>query len=76
MYQADFLEILWLLKREEIRSPKLDRALKLLKEKMKPNSTWEIERPIKDLIIPIRKTKYGNDLVTKRAIEVLEFYGE
>lgn len=74
MYNADFLELLWLLKREEIRSPKLDRALELLKKKQKPGGTWELEHQIKPLTVSITKTKGGNALVTRRAKEVLDFY--
>ncbi len=74
MYQGDFLEILWLLKRERVKSTRIKRALDLLKSKMKPDSTWEIERSIKDLIIPIGKRDYGNELITRRAREVVEYY--
>jgi len=74
MYQGDFLEVLWLLKREKVQSIHMNRALNLLKSKMKADSTWEIERPVKDLIIPIGKKNYGNELVTKRAREVIEYY--
>lgn len=74
MYNADFLEILWLLKREGIKSDRMQKALELLELKQKSNSTWEIERRIMDLIVPISKRNFGNDLVTKRAREVFNFY--
>lgn len=74
MYQADFLEILWLLKREKIQSEYINRAFNLLKSKMKQDSTWEIERPIKNLIIPMGKKSYGNEFITNRAREVYDFY--
>jgi len=74
MYQADYLEILWLLKREEIHSRHMKKALDLLKSKMKSDSTWEIERPIKNMIIPIRKRNCANEFVTKRAREVIDYY--
>lgn len=74
MYQSDFLEILWLLKREKITSPQMQRALDLLKSKMCPDSTWKIERQIKDLIIPIGKKNYGNEFITMRAREVIAHY--
>lgn len=76
MYKSDFLEILWLLKREQVNSVHIQEALNLLKNKMKPDSTWNLERQIKDLIIPIGRKNYGNELVTKRAIEVLEYYDQ
>ena len=74
MYQSDFLEILWLLKREQIKSIHILRALNLLKNKMNQDSTWKIERQIKDLVIPIGKKNYGNELITKRAREVIGYY--
>jgi hypothetical protein len=73
MYQGDFLEIVWMLKREKIRSSKLDKALELLKSKRGPDSSWKIERTIKDLVIPIGK-KTGSEFITQRAKEVLDFY--
>lgn len=74
MYQADYLEILWLLKREQVQSIHLDKAINLLKSRMKPDSTWKMERPIKNLIIPITKKDYGNELITRRAREVMDYY--
>ncbi|KNY26937.1 hypothetical protein [Pseudobacteroides cellulosolvens] len=74
MYQGDFLEILWLLKREQVKSVHIQRALNLLKNKMGSDLTWKIERQVKDLIIPIGKKSYGNEFVTNRAREVLEYY--
>jgi hypothetical protein len=75
MYQGDYLEVLWLLKRENVISTKINRALDLLKSKMKSNATWELERTIKDLIVPVTKTKGGNEFITKRAREVIDYYG-
>lgn len=74
MYQGDFLEILWLLKREQVKSEHLQMALNLLESKMGSGSTWKIERQIKDLIIPIGKKNCGNEFITNRAIEVMEYY--
>ncbi len=74
MYQGDFLEILWLLKREQVRSAHINKALNLLKSKTNPNSTWKMERSIKDLIIPIGNKNYGNELITRRAREVIDYY--
>lgn len=74
MYQGDYLEILWLLKREQVRSIQMDRALNLLKSKMKTDLTWDIERPIKNLIFPIGNKNFGNELITKRAREVIDYY--
>lgn len=76
MYQADFLEILWILKREKVHSAKMQRALDLLKHKEKPDNTWEIERQIQGMILPIGKKSFGNELVTRRASEVMEYYNK
>jgi hypothetical protein len=75
MYQSDFLEILWLLKREEVSSLHINKALTLLKSKEQQDYTWKIERTIKDLIIPIGNKNFGNAFITERAREVLDYYG-
>jgi len=36
--------------------------------------TWKIERPIKNLIIPIGNKNYGNELIIRRAKEVIDYY--
>lgn len=74
MYQADFLEILWLLKREQVKSESLKKALNLLESKMDSEMTWKIERQIKDLIVPIGKKNFGNELVTNRALEIMAYF--
>jgi len=76
MYQSDFLEILWLLKRENIASSNVTKALKLLKSKMANDSTWMQERTMNNLIISMNSKKYGNPYITERAREVIEFYFE
>lgn len=76
MYKSDFLEILWLLSKEEVKSNKMDKAIQLLKSKMKLDATWELECQIKDLIIPVTKRKLGNELITKRARDVIKYYTE
>lgn len=74
MYNSDFLEILWLLKRENIKSEKIKDAIRLLKSKMLPNNKWKIERPIKEMLITINSKNYGDEFITNRANEVLDFY--
>lgn len=74
MYESDFLEILWLLKREQISSEHLQRALNLLEKKMSLEVTWKIERKIRDLIVPFGKKNYGNEFITNRAREVMKYY--
>ncbi len=76
MYNSDFLEILWLLQRENIKSNKLERAIDLLLDKREHDGTWKIERRIKDLIIPIGRANYGNEFVSKRATEVFNYYSK
>ena len=74
MYKADFLEILWILKREEVRSDKIDRALKLLESKMDDDGSWSMERTMGKMVIPFSKKKYGNVLIDERANEVYSYY--
>jgi hypothetical protein len=74
MYRGDYLEILWLLKREQVQSTKITRALDLLKSRKKPDATWEIEHPLRNLIIPVDNRHYGKELITERAREVTEYY--
>lgn len=76
MYKGDCLEVLWILKRENVKSEHLNRALDLLKSKRSEELTWELERQVKDLIVPITKRKLGNKLITERAAEVLDYYDE
>jgi hypothetical protein len=71
MYKADFLEILWILSKEGVWDDNMSKALKLLNSKMKPDGTWELERQVKDLIVPVTKKSLGNELITKRARKVL-----
>jgi hypothetical protein len=70
MYQADLLEILWLLKRENVRSVQMDRAMDLLRSKIRPDSTWRIEQPVRDLVIPIGRG-VASEFITARARQVL-----
>lgn len=74
MYQSDYLEILWLLKREKVHSAHMDKALMLLKEQMQPDSTWKIERQFKNMVIPLGNKNFGHDFITERAREVIRFY--
>jgi hypothetical protein len=74
MYKSDFLEILWLLKREKVRSSKMDRALELLREKRLPDRSWKIEKPIKDLVVPLGNRNGGAVMITRRAQEVIDYY--
>ena len=73
-YKSDFLEILWLLKREEIHDPRLQRALTLLRSKMKEDGTWELEKS-SSTIVSIGQKGNANPFITERANEVLEYYG-
>lgn len=67
MYNSDFLEILWLLKREKVKSDLINEALNLLKSKMQSDNVWKIERKINNLIVPFGKQNYGNCFITDRA---------
>jgi hypothetical protein len=74
IYKSDFLEILWLLKREKIKSDKLTKALDLLVSKRQRNGSWLLERKINNMIVSIGETNLPNQYITKRANEVLSFY--
>lgn len=74
-YKSDFLEILWLLKREAVHDPRMTRALILLRSKMKGNGTWEPEKSLNTIISFCQKEK-ANAFITERAIEVLDYYGQ
>lgn len=74
MYRTDFLEFLWILRREEVKSIKMDKALQLLKSKMISDNTWKLENQVQDLITPISKRQYGNAFVDLRAKEVASYY--
>lgn len=74
LYHADFLEILWLLAREGVRDARIEKALAFLLSKRGPDGMWKLEKPVKDLIVPIGRSNGGNELVTKRAREVAAYY--
>jgi len=73
MYQSDFLEILWLLKKEKVVSPKIERAIEYLKSKKKNNMFWEVDKITKNLIVSFNK-KETEEFINKKVQEVLEFY--
>ncbi len=74
MYKSDFLEILWLLKRENVKSDKLRLAIDLLKSKQQSNGDWNLERKVHNMVTTIGEINQPNQFVTKRAKEVLQFY--
>ena len=73
-YKGDFLEILWILKREEITSNALTPALKILKSKRKPNGKWDLERKMNNVVTSVGQIKRPNQFVTERPKEVIEYY--
>jgi len=73
MYKSDFLEILWLLKREDVKSDKLIPALKLLQSK-EDDGSWNLERKVNNMATSIGAVKRPNQFVSKRARDVLDFY--
>lgn len=74
MYKSDFLEILWLLKREHIKSDLLLPAINLLKSKQQEDNSWFLERKIHNMITSIGQVNQTNPYITQRAQEVVEFY--
>jgi len=73
-YKGDFLEILWILKREGVRSEELDPALELLKSKQKEKGEWELERSMNNMVTSVGKVNKPNPFVTERAQEVMAYY--
>jgi hypothetical protein len=73
-YKGDFLEILWLLKREGVRSETLETAVELLRSKRTVNGEWLLERTMSNMITSVGKVNEPNAFVTHRANEVLNYY--
>ncbi len=73
-YKSDFLEILWILKREEIASNELIPAIELLKSKRNKDGTWNLERKMTNMIASVGEINLPNPFVTERANEVISFY--
>ena len=73
-YKSDFLEILWLLAREEVHDRKMSRSLELLRSKMKDGGFWELEKSM-NTIVSIGQKDCANAFITERATEVLDVYG-
>jgi hypothetical protein len=73
-YKSDFLEILWLLAREEVRDKRMTRALELLRARMKDGGFWVLEKS-QNLIESIGKKDCANAFISERANEVLDYYG-
>lgn len=73
-YKSDFLEILWLLAREEVHDTRMSRSLALLRSKMKDGGFWELEKPM-NTVVPIGQKGCANAFITERAADVLDYYG-
>jgi hypothetical protein len=76
MYKSDFLELLWLLKREQVRSAELLPALHLLASKRQAGGHWHLERKMHNMVAPIGKVNRPNTFITARAGEVLGYYAD
>ena len=74
MYKSDFLEILWLLKREGIKSENLCPAIDLLKSKRLSSGNWNLEKKINNMVASIGEINQPSQFVTRRAKEVLDYY--
>lgn len=73
-YKGDFLEILWILKREKVISEKLRDALELLKSKQNEDGNWALERKMNNMVVSIGNIDRTNTFVSERAKEVLRYY--
>lgn len=74
-YKSDFLELLWLMAREEVRDRRMSRALDLLRSKMKNSGVWELEKST-NTVVSIGSKCHANAFITERAAAVLEYYGD
>jgi hypothetical protein len=72
-WRSDYLEILWLLAREEVHDRRIARSLELLRSKMKDSSVWELEKSM-NFIVSTGKKNRPNAFITERAIEALNYY--
>jgi hypothetical protein len=73
-WRSDFLEILWLLAREEVHDHRMSRALELLGSKRQAGDFWELEKSM-NFIVSTGQIGCANPFITERASEVLEVYG-
>lgn len=73
-YKGDFLEILWILKREGITSKELTPALNLLKSKQRNDGNWVLERKMNNMVVSVGQVNQPNQFVTERAKEVIFYY--
>lgn len=73
-YHSDFLEILWLLAREDVHDQRIMRALDLLRSKMDENGSWALEKPM-NILVSVGQKDCANAFITQRAAEVLAHYG-
>lgn len=74
MYKSNYLEILWLLKREKVCSSKINDALNLLKSKQDANGGWNLEKKVANMVVSIGTENQPNSFVIKRANEILSFF--
>lgn len=74
MYKSNYLEILWLLKREGLHSRNVDEALKLLQSKQQPDGTWLLEKQVANMVASVGSENRSNPFVTQRANEILSFF--
>jgi hypothetical protein len=72
-YKSDFLEILWLLARENVHDRRMSRHLELLRSKMKDGGFWELEKSM-NIIVSVGQKDCVNAFITERATEVLDHY--
>lgn len=73
--RSDYLELLWLLAREEVQDQRVRRAVALLRSKMKVDESWELEKRINNLTTSVGQKGRANAFITARALEVLAYYG-
>ena len=74
MYKSNYLEILWLLKSEGVRTEEVNEALELLQSKQQSDGTWLLEKQVANMVASIGSENRSNPFVTQRANEILSFF--
>ena len=74
IFRTNLLGILWLLMREGVYDKRMEKALNLLKSKQNKDGSWNLDKPVPDLIITLGKKNKPNPFITQRAEEVVKYY--
>ena len=68
---GDFLQVLWLLKREGVKDRRMRRAIRLLLSRRNRDGTWNLEATVPNGIVTFGKVNAPNPFITEKALYVL-----